>query len=106
MEFPRFPPTGGDGDSDSSALDDPPSDETHSPAPLITETVSVLVPDGSSGSKAIADIEPKPEAAAPEIMSSRAYQLEMLDQSLQRNVIVAVRCNLPTNPAPGFDDVS
>ncbi|KAH7160714.1 hypothetical protein EDB81DRAFT_324140 [Dactylonectria macrodidyma] len=92
MEFPRFHHTGGVGDSDSSDMDDPPSDEDHSPAPLITETVSVsvLLPDGSSGTKAITVIEPKPEAATPEIMSSRAYQLEMLDQSLQRNVIVAM----------------
>ncbi|KAL6400813.1 Dicer-like protein 2 [Ilyonectria robusta] len=90
MEIPRFPAPGGVGHSESSGVDDPPGDEAPSPAPVITETVSVVAADGSSGIKPASEIEPTPEAATPDIMSSRAYQLEMLDQSLQRNVIVAM----------------
>ncbi|KAF7545746.1 hypothetical protein G7Z17_g8938 [Cylindrodendrum hubeiense] len=90
MEFLPCPSPRGVGDSESSASDDPLGDEAPLPAPTITETVSVVAPDGSSGTKAASEIEPKAEAAVPEVMSSRAYQLEMLDQSLQRNVIVAM----------------
>lgn len=90
MEIPRFPVPEGVGHPESSGVDDPPGDEAPSPTAVITETVSVVAADGSSGIKPASEIEPTPEAATPEIMSSRAYQLEMLDQSLQRNVIVAV----------------
>ena len=53
----------------------------------IKETISLIRPDGQRSSVAV---EPDTEAATPPIMASRAYQLEMLDQSLKRNVIVAV----------------
>ncbi|KAF7563100.1 hypothetical protein G7046_g1039 [Stylonectria norvegica] len=54
----------------------------------VTETISIVAPLGSSGVLEVPEVES--DTSVPEIMSSRAYQLEMLDQSLKRNVIVAM----------------
>ena len=62
----------------------------------IREIVSRVsaVQNGSSGVKAtsvsVPDSDDEIDNSAPGIMSSRAYQLEMLDQSLKDNVIIAV----------------
>ncbi|KPM45765.1 Dicer-like protein 2 [Neonectria ditissima] len=90
MESLRFVSSGESGDPKSLALDDPAGDEAAMPGADITETVSVVAADGSSGINSVSLVEPGAEAIAPDRMSSRAYQLEMLDQSLQRNVIVAM----------------
>jgi hypothetical protein len=82
----------GDGDSGSYVvLDDMAVDEASSPTTHITEVASVINPDGSTEFTGVSAIEPEPEAPAQEIMSARAYQLEMLQQSLEHNVIVVVR---------------
>lgn len=73
-------------------------DEAPVPKLHIKETLSVPTrPDLSSGTKAYTLLASYPEGQGDDeadsstgTMSSRAYQLEMLDQSLKRNVIVAV----------------
>ncbi|KAK7429062.1 Dicer-like protein 2 [Neonectria magnoliae] len=90
MESLRFVSSGESGDSGALALDDPAADEAAVPNVIITETVSFVAPDGSSGINSASLVQPEIEVVTSERMSSRAYQLEMLDQSLQRNVIVAM----------------
>lgn len=88
----------GSGSSDDPSCDGSP--RTSSPAERspdadsrVEETVSVLT-DNSEGVQAAASDSATGKARAdgeePEIMDSRAYQLEMLDKSLKQNVIVAV----------------
>jgi hypothetical protein len=65
------------------------------PASHILETVAaagsnvVLKPEGSAESNEL------PSGQNDTIMTARAYQLEMLAESLKRNVIVTVRGSLP-----------
>lgn len=66
-------------------------DLTPSPDSDIRETLSEAGQDASSGSQASLVSGDEPDDSTPGTMSSRAYQLEMLNQSLKQNVIVAVR---------------
>lgn len=77
-------------------------DEAPAAGPHIMETISISARNGeSSGTKApvsAADCDSgngddETDSSFSGKMSSRAYQLEMLDESLKRNVIVAVRHN-------------
>lgn len=72
------------------AVDDMAVDEASSPTSHITELASVIAPDGSTEATAVSANEPEPDPPAEETMSARAYQLEMLQQSLKRNVIVVM----------------
>ncbi|CAM1509468.1 Fc.00g032070.m01.CDS01 [Cosmosporella sp. VM-42] len=56
----------------------------------ISETMSVITTTRDGEVQAVPDAEGEAESPTLEIMSSRAYQFEMLDQSLKRNVIVAM----------------
>ncbi|PNY19942.1 Dicer-like protein 2 [Tolypocladium capitatum] len=63
------------------------------PAPDVREIVSAAAQDTSpqkQASTAPAGDDEVEQAAAPGIMTSRAYQLEMLDRSLRQNVIVVM----------------
>lgn len=87
IDRPRSPGTGSSG---SSQPDSPIVNGTATPTIEITETLSII-----AAGKVLGDIqnekdEFKPESPAPEIINPRAYQREMLEQSLKRNVIVAV----------------
>jgi hypothetical protein len=53
----------------------------------IKETISIIGRDGKPKDSLV---EPQPGPTTPTAMTSRAYQLEMYEQSLRRNVIVAV----------------
>lgn len=55
----------------------------------IKETISII---GRDGKQTDCLVEPQSGSTTPTAMASRAYQLEMYEQSLKRNVIVAV-CN-------------
>ncbi|KND92581.1 Dicer-like protein 2 [Tolypocladium ophioglossoides CBS 100239] len=85
-------PVNSSGD-ESDFSDGPLRGSPQAPALDIREIVSAAAQDGSSPNQAstapAGDDEVK-QAAAPGIMSSRAYQLEMLDQSLKQNVIVVM----------------
>jgi hypothetical protein len=65
-----------------------------------SDNVSYTTPDGPvhegfleqlSDADTSGTSSPEPEPASPAIMASRAYQLEMLEESLKQNIIVAVR---------------
>lgn len=89
MATPRsLSPEGGS--SDSSSVEKLPVDETATSTPEIVETVSVVVTDDITKTSGDGILEEKEESPAPEIINPRAYQREMLEQSLERNVIVAV----------------
>jgi hypothetical protein len=45
----------------------------------------------------------EPGAANPVVMSARAYQLEMLEESMKRNTIVAVCSAFTRSPPPWRD---
>ncbi|KAF4971740.1 hypothetical protein FSARC_1539 [Fusarium sarcochroum] len=78
------------GSSDSSPPESPPVDEASTPAVKITETVSIIPTDNVSGCSEDEEIESRVDSPAPVIVNSRAYQREMLEQSLKGNVIVAM----------------
>ncbi|KAL2680573.1 hypothetical protein Neosp_008175 [[Neocosmospora] mangrovei] len=79
-----------DGSSGSSSVEKLPGDETATSAPEIVEKVSVIPADDITKASIDEMLEDKQESSAPEIINSRAYQREMLEQSLERNVIVAM----------------
>lgn len=64
--------------------------------PLVEFNEQILYMDGSVSHSAVLEVDSSPTqvmddaSGSAAIESSRAYQLEMLDQSLQRNVIVSV----------------
>lgn len=89
MATPRsLSPDGGS--SDSSSVERRPGDESATSAPEIVEKVSVTKADDITKAGGDAILGDKEESPAPEIVNPRAYQREMLEQSLERNVIVAV----------------
>ncbi|POR32920.1 Dicer-like protein 2 [Tolypocladium paradoxum] len=70
---------------------------SQAPAPDVREIVSAAAQDASSPNQASttpAGDDEVEQAAPPSIMSSRAYQLEMLGLSLKQNVIVVVRLQI------------
>lgn len=79
-----------DGSSDSSSVEKLLVDEAATSAPEIIEKVSVIPADDITKASGDEILEDKEESPAPEIINPRAYQREMLEQSLERNVIVAV----------------
>ncbi|KAF4451396.1 hypothetical protein F53441_5662 [Fusarium austroafricanum] len=78
------------GSSDSSRPESPAINETPSSTVEIMETVSIITADKVPKEVQNAENTLKDESPAPEIISPRAYQREMLEQSLKRNVIVAM----------------
>lgn len=58
----------------------------------IKETISII---GRDGTETDCLVEPQSGSTTPTAMASRAYQLEMYEQSLKRNVIVAVCSTIP-----------
>ena len=89
MTTPR-PLSPEDGSSDSSSAEKLPVDEASTPAPKIVENISVIPADNITKASGDEILEDKEESPAPDIINPRAYQREMLEQSLERNVIVAV----------------
>lgn len=79
-------PLAGD-DNDVAAYPTPETSDQDEPLGLPAEDTS----DTSST---------EPEAANPVVMAARAYQLEMLEESMKRNTIVAVRSTFPTPLLP------
>lgn len=92
MDIDR-PQSPGTGSSSSSRPDPPLISETETPTVEITETVSIVAAGKVLGEAQDEGHGSKPEFPAPEIINPRAYQREMLEQSLKRNVIVAVSCH-------------
>ncbi|KAH6949901.1 hypothetical protein DER45DRAFT_494835 [Fusarium avenaceum] len=89
MDIDR-PQSPGTGSSSSSRPDTPLISETETPTVEITETVSIVAAGKVLGEAQDEGHGSKPEFPAPEIINPRAYQREMLEQSLKRNVIVAM----------------
>ncbi|KAF5667653.1 Dicer 2 [Fusarium heterosporum] len=86
VDRPQSPETG---TPDSSQPDSPIVAETTTPTLEITETISIVA-TGNVLQRSQDETEKiKEESPAPQIFSPRAYQREMLEQSLKRNVIVA-----------------
>ncbi|KAM5360433.1 hypothetical protein ACJZ2D_013760 [Fusarium nematophilum] len=71
--------------SDSAAVED-----VSTPSPEVTETVTFVAVDGSSVLDGEDAMDTRSESPAPEMINPRAYQREMLEQSLKRNVILAM----------------
>ncbi|KAI8660851.1 hypothetical protein NCS57_01063400 [Fusarium keratoplasticum] len=89
MATPRSP-SPESGSSDTSSVEKLPVEEAATSAPEIVEKVSVIPADDITKASGDEILEDKEESPAPEIINPRAYQREMLEQSLERNVIVAM----------------
>ncbi|KAM0336378.1 hypothetical protein ACHAPQ_004233 [Fusarium lateritium] len=87
IDLPQPPGTGSSGSSQPGS---PIVNETATPTVEITETLSIIAAGKVLGEAQDEADEPKPVSPAPEIINPRAYQREMLEQSLKRNVIVAM----------------
>ncbi|KAF4976160.1 hypothetical protein FZEAL_7138 [Fusarium zealandicum] len=86
---PLQPSSPENGSSDSSS-EIPPNEELSTPIAEVTESVSYIAANDISAAEENGIIKPRIESPIPEIINPRAYQREMLEQSLQRNVIVAM----------------
>ncbi|KAJ4252564.1 Dicer-like protein 2 [Fusarium falciforme] len=89
MATPRSP-SPESGSSDTSSVEKLPVEEAATSTPEIVEKVSVIPADDITKASGDEILEYKEESPAPEIINPRAYQREMLEQSLERNVIVAM----------------
>jgi hypothetical protein len=78
------------GSADSSWSESPANASTPPPMIDVTETVTIIPTDRTIIGTKNAASKSKDASPVPEIISPRAYQREMLEQSLKRNVIVAV----------------
>jgi hypothetical protein len=78
------------GSADSSRPESPATASTPSPMIEVEETVTILPTDKALSGKQKASNKSKDVPRVPDIIKPRAYQREMLEQSLRRNVIVAV----------------
>lgn len=78
------------GSADSSRSESPATASTPSPMIEVEETVSILPIDKAQNGKQKASNKSKYVPLVSDIIKPRAYQREMLGQSLRRNVIVAV----------------
>ncbi|KAF5024960.1 hypothetical protein F66182_2911 [Fusarium sp. NRRL 66182] len=74
----------------SSTPNSPAVNESPSAAVKVTENVSVIAPDNIMDDNHYESPDSRVESPAPAIVNSRAYQREMLEQSLKRNVIIAM----------------
>lgn len=94
MEPPHYLSSGDSGDDVDNPIVGPTQAEVAgdgSPTAIIKEEISNVVEDNLSRIQASSISDTEVDEASPETMSPRAYQLEMLSQSLKQNVIVAVR---------------
>ncbi|KAF5701438.1 Dcl-2 dicer RNA helicase [Fusarium globosum] len=78
------------GSADSSRSETPATASTPSPVIEVEETVSILSTAKAKTGKQKASSKSKYVPLVPNIIKPRAYQREMLEQSLRRNVIVAM----------------
>ncbi|KAF5722662.1 Dicer 2 [Fusarium mundagurra] len=78
------------GSADSSRSESPATASTPSPMIEVEERVIILPTDKAQNGKQKASKKSKDVPRVPDIIKPRAYQREMLEQSLRRNVIVAM----------------
>ncbi|RKK58309.1 Dicer-like protein 2 [Fusarium oxysporum f. sp. cepae] len=78
------------GSADSSRSESPATTSTPSPMIDVEETVTLIPTDKALNRKQKAANKSKDASPVPDIIRPRAYQREMLEQSLKRNVIVAM----------------
>ncbi|KAF5596891.1 Dicer 2 [Fusarium pseudocircinatum] len=78
------------GSADSSRSESPATASTPSPMIEVKETVTILPTDKALNGKQKASNKSKDVPRVPDIIKPRAYQREMLEQSLRRNVVVAM----------------
>jgi hypothetical protein len=95
-------------DHGSSSSSEPDDEPCYKP---VDESDTALLPDGSNVSD---DVYPEPresprsstlddeEPPVVVTMTARAYQLEMLEESLKQNIIVAVCCPTPATETGQF----
>ncbi|EWG52521.1 hypothetical protein FVEG_11254 [Fusarium verticillioides 7600] len=78
------------GSADSSRPESPATASTPSPMIEVEEKITILPTDKALNGKQKASNKSKDVPRVPDIIKPRAYQREMLEQSLRRNVIVAM----------------
>ncbi|KAF4441946.1 Dicer 2 [Fusarium acutatum] len=78
------------GSADSSRSESPATASTPSPMIEVEETMTILPTDKAQNGKQKASNTSKDVPLVPDIIKPRAYQREMLEQSLKRNAIVAM----------------
>ncbi|KAF5684693.1 Dicer 2 [Fusarium circinatum] len=78
------------GSPDSSRSESPATASTPSPMIEVEETVTILPPHKAKNGKQKVSTKSRDVRPVPDIIKPRAYQREMLEQSLKRNIIVAM----------------